>query len=129
MPPEHVQRAQGETDVPHAVCKLQVSEHPYDSACVEVGPVVCLLRSGAGAAVLPAEALFLVWASASPLAGFGVSPFPGGLRGSGRRLFRMRRPSIITGLVARARRASDPEVGVRDLFLGGCSLARSKGCF
>jgi hypothetical protein len=85
-----------------------------------------LFRAGADISVLSADALFLIWASASPLAGFGVSPFPGGLSGSGRRLFRM---GLIVGLVARALRTSGSEVGVRDLFLGGFGAARPEGCF
>jgi hypothetical protein len=53
VPPSHVELAQGEADVPHAVCP----EHPNDSAYVEVGPVVGLLGSSAGVSLLPAYAL------------------------------------------------------------------------
>jgi hypothetical protein len=117
-----VQLSQGETNVPHAVC----SEHAHNAPYVKVGPVVRLFWAGAGISVLSANALFLIWASASPLAGFGVSPFPGGLCGSGRRLFRM---GLVVGLVARALRTSGSEVGVRDLILGGFGAARPEGCF
>jgi hypothetical protein len=118
----YVHLSQGEANVSHAVC----SEHTHDTAYVEVGPVVRLLRAGAGISILAANALFMVWASASPLAGFGVTPFPGGLCRSGRRLFRM---GLVVGLVARASCTSGSEVGVRDLLLGGFGAARPEGCF
>ena len=122
VPPTYVQLSQGEANVSHAVC----SEYTHDTAYVEVGPVVRLLRAGAGISVLAANAWFLVWASASPLAGFGVSPFPGGLCWSGRRLFRI---GLVVGLMARASCTSGSEVGVRDLLRSGFSAACPEGGF